>query len=72
MDFIFYPPLFNSKYKLHKKAVLPNEVPLPGVSIIKPLVGIDSNLLQNLESFFTMNYPTVSGFLDQQQQQERK
>lgn len=46
------------KYKLHKKICnIPRETPLPGVSILKPLMGIDPNLSANLESFFTMNYP---------------
>ncbi|CAG9759458.1 unnamed protein product [Ceutorhynchus assimilis] len=46
------------KYKLHKKIpeTLADE-PLPGVSILKPLMGVDPHLLSNLETFFTMRYP---------------
>ena len=29
------------------------------MTILKPLIGCDSLLAANLESFFTMNYPTV-------------
>lgn len=46
------------KWKLHKKLSLPCEIPIPGVSIVKPLMGVDPNLFSNLETFFTMDYPT--------------
>ena len=47
------------KWKLHRK---PSGVPpdlAMGVSILKPLTGIDPNLSANLETFFNMDYPTV-------------
>uniref|UniRef100_A0A8R1E3E3 ceramide glucosyltransferase n=1 Tax=Caenorhabditis japonica TaxID=281687 RepID=A0A8R1E3E3_CAEJA len=43
-----------SKYRLHH-SVLPNSS-LPGVSVIKPIVGTDENLYENLETFFTTQY----------------
>lgn len=51
---------FYRKYKLHRKVIAePLEKPMPTVSILKPLMGVDPNLEQNLETFFTMNYPAV-------------
>ncbi|CAG0899615.1 unnamed protein product [Darwinula stevensoni] len=46
------------KWKLHRKtSAPPSATGFPGVSILKPLVGVDPNLTSNLETFFTMNYP---------------
>lgn len=48
-----------SKWKLHRAVNrAPPETPYPGVSILKPLTGVDPNLYSNLETFFTLDYPT--------------
>ncbi|KAG5878023.1 hypothetical protein JTB14_014264 [Gonioctena quinquepunctata] len=51
------------KYRLHRKIKpLPTDEPYPGVSILKPLMGLDPHLVSNLETFFTMTYPMYEIF----------
>lgn len=52
--------LYFRKWRLSHK--LPPYVAeeLPAVSILKPLVGVDPHLYENLETFFKMKYPQVS------------
>ena len=56
-NFILY--YFFSLYKFHRKSLHGNVKELPGISIIKPLTGIDGNLYENLKTFFNLQYPRV-------------
>jgi len=54
----FIMSLAYARLKLHKKTdpgILLGD--LPGVTVIKPLMGIDARLEENLESHFRMKYP---------------
>lgn len=57
--FVHLTAIIYGRYRLHKKVntTQPSETPFPGVSILKPLMGVDPNLFANLETFFTMSYP---------------
>ncbi|XP_072021633.1 ceramide glucosyltransferase-like [Amphiura filiformis] len=47
-----------AKYVLYQKpSVNMSKEELPGVSILKPLVGVDPHLQDNLETYFNINYP---------------
>jgi ceramide glucosyltransferase len=46
------------KWKLHRKTATLSPECLPGVSILKPLTGVDPHLYENLETFFNMDYPS--------------
>lgn len=47
--------IVHAKFKLHKKVDASGD-PYPGISILKPIKGVDSNLASNLETFFTLRY----------------
>ncbi|CAH1796489.1 unnamed protein product, partial [Owenia fusiformis] len=67
----FCVSLFYAKFYLHRKgdpSLLLTE--LPGVSIIKPLMGVDPLLEENLESHFLINYPKYELLLCVQDEQD--
>lgn len=53
------------RYRLRPRSPLASASPdtVPGVSIIRPLKGLDANLYENLESTFTQEYPKFEIFL---------
>ncbi|KAI0094373.1 glycosyltransferase family 21 protein [Irpex rosettiformis] len=53
------------RYRLRPRSPLASADPstVPGVSIIRPLKGLDANLYENLESTFTQEYPNYEIFL---------
>ena len=55
------PETFTRRMKLHRKLTAPPDFHYPGVSILKPLTGVDPNLYVNLETFFHLSYPKVVG-----------
>lgn len=66
-EVVLYAISYYRRLHLNKKAT--DKQPyskLPGVSLLKPLKGVDPNLINNLETFFELDYPKVcilfSGF----------
>ncbi|WAR02775.1 CEGTB-like protein [Mya arenaria] len=62
--------LVYAKVKLHRAAPAVCPEDLQGISVIKPLVGVDSNLYYNLETFFKMTYPKFELLFSVQDEQD--
>ena len=46
-----------TRYRLRPRSPLATSPNAPGVSILRPLKGLDTNLYENLESTFRQEYP---------------
>ncbi|KAG8219673.1 hypothetical protein J3R82DRAFT_628 [Butyriboletus roseoflavus] len=46
-----------TRYRLRPRSPLATSPNAPGVSILRPLKGLDTNLYENLESTFVQEYP---------------
>ncbi|KAF9076112.1 glycosyltransferase like family 2-domain-containing protein [Rhodocollybia butyracea] len=57
--FSFLWSICRKRYRLRPRSPLATASPssVPGVSILRPLKGLDTNLYENLESTFTQEYP---------------
>jgi ceramide glucosyltransferase len=65
-SFIVIPvPHRRKRYRLRPRSPLASLPPtsVPGVSILRPLKGLDTNLYENLESTFIQEYPNFEIFL---------
>ncbi|KAF9457344.1 glycosyltransferase family 21 protein [Collybia nuda] len=45
------------RYRLRPRSPLATSISAPGVSVLRPLKGLDTNLYENLESTFIQEYP---------------
>ena len=61
------------RYRLRPRSPTSTSPPsnVPGVSILRPLKGLDTNLYENLESTFTQEYPNFEILLSVADEQDQ-